>query len=73
MKNIQVDRNLNPENCKAFSFEWHHDTIYDPNAPSEANEEFIELMNQGWKLGRSASKELEKNGGVGIYKPILKD
>lgn len=72
MNNIQVNKNLNPENCEALGFEWQYDTIFDPQAPKVANEEFVELINQGWKLGRSGSKELEKNGGIGLYKPILK-
>ena len=70
MNKIQVDKNLNPENCQALGFKWQYDTIYDPEAPQTANKEFIELLNQGWKLGKSASRELEKNGGIGLYKPI---
>jgi len=70
MNKIQVDKNLTPESCQALGFEWHHDTIYDPEAPQKANKEFVELLNEGWKLGKSASKELEKKGGVGIYKSI---
>jgi hypothetical protein len=70
MDKIQVNKNLNPENCQVLGFKWQYDTIYDPEAPQEANKEFTELLNQGWELGKSASRELEKNGGVGLYKPI---
>jgi hypothetical protein len=70
MIKIVINGNLTPENCKEKGFEWQRDSIYDPEAPSEANKEFIELMIKGWKLGQPASKELKKNGGIGIYKPI---
>lgn len=73
MSKIKVNKNLTPESCQALGFEWHHDTIYDPEAPQIANEELVELLNEEWKLGEPASKELKKNGGVGIYKPIFKN
>lgn len=72
MDKIKVDRNLNPDNCESLGFKWHQDTIYDPNATQEANDNLIEFLEQGWKLGRPASEELEKNGGVGLYKPSNK-
>lgn len=70
VNNIYIDRYLNPENCREKGLEWEYDTIYDPQAPKEANEEFTELIKQGWKLGKPASRKLEKNDGVGLYKPI---
>lgn len=70
MNEIRVDGKLTPENCKDNGFEWWKDAIYDSEAPVEVNSEFIELINKGWKLGKSASKELEQNGGIGIYKPL---
>ena len=70
MNNIRVDRHLNPENCGEKGFEWWRDAIYDPQAPEEANEEFVELIRKGWKLGRSASRTLEYIGSVGLYKPV---
>jgi hypothetical protein len=71
MIKIEADKNLTPENCQEKGYQWQQDTIYDPEAPKEVNKEFIELINKGWKLGRSASIELEKNNGVGLYKPLL--
>jgi len=65
MKNVQIDRSLNPDNCEKLGFEWQYDTIFDPQAPEKANEDFVGLINQGWKLERPGSRELEKNGGVG--------
>lgn len=70
MVKIQVDEKLKPDNCKSFGFEWWKDAIYDPDAPKEANKEFLELIEKGWKLGESALKELKQNGGVGLYKPL---
>jgi hypothetical protein len=70
MDKIQVDRELTPENCEKKGFIWWKDSIYDPKAPKPANEEFTHITKKGWRLGEPASKELEQNGGVGIYKPL---
>jgi hypothetical protein len=70
MTNLEVDDALTPDNCEEKGFQWRQDVIYDPDAPEEANQEFVELAKKGWKLGKSASIELAKNGGVGLYKPL---
>lgn len=71
MIKVEVDTSLTPENCEEKGYEYWSDSIYDPEAPDEANQEFVELVKKGWKLGRMASRELEKNGGIGIYKPLV--
>lgn len=70
MKHFRVDPNLTPENCRWKGYEWWADSIYDPTAPNEVNENFIEMINDGWKLGKPASINFEENGGVGVYKPL---
>ena len=71
MIKFQIDEELTPENSKEKGFEWWQDTIYDPEAPEQVNNEFIALIKKGWKLGKPASKGLEQNCGVGLYKPLM--
>lgn len=42
-KLLEIDWTLNPENAKSRGCEWTGDSIYDPEAPEEANKEFVEL------------------------------
>lgn len=72
MNKIEVNMELNPINCEEKGYKWTGDAIYDPEAPEEANEEFVELTKQGYILGEPANTNTVQNGGVGVYKPIEK-
>lgn len=65
---IVVDYTLMPENCEERGLYWCGDSIYDSSAPPEVNQNFIEDIKNGCKLGSPASSTQE-NGGVGIYCP----
>ncbi len=68
----KVDWSLNPENANNAGFVWTGDYIMDPEAPDEANEEFVEMMAKGYKFGEPANVNTIVNGFVGVYKPVQK-
>lgn len=66
----EVDWNLNPENAGERGLIWTGDCIMDPEAPDEANEEFVELSVKGYKFGEPANVNTIGNNFVGVYKPM---
>lgn len=65
-----VDMTLNPANAYERKLMWTSDGIMDPEAPAEANKEFLELEKEGYKFGEPANVNAIENNFVGIYKPI---
>lgn len=51
----EVDWDLKPENANERELIWIGDFIMDPEAPDEANEEFIEMNEKGYKFGEPAN------------------
>ncbi len=66
----KVDWDLKPENAKNRGLIWISDSIMDPEAPDEANEEFLEMEADGYKFGEPANVNTITNNFVGVYKPI---
>lgn len=66
----EVDWNLTPENAKDRGLVWVSDSIMDPEAPDNANEEFVEMEAEGYKFGEPANVNTIVNNFVGVYKSI---
>lgn len=65
---MYIDDSLNVENAKDRNLEWVYDSIYDSEAPAEANKEFKDLVKDGYVFGTPTACKLIENGGVGVYK-----
>lgn len=66
----KVDWDLTPENARDKGLVWVGDSIMDPEAPDEANEEFVEMVEKGYKFGEPANVNTIVNNFVGVYKSI---
>lgn len=66
----EIDWNLTPENAKNRGLVWVNDSIMDPEAPDEPNEEFVEMDAEGYKFGEPANVNTIVNNFVGVYKAV---
>lgn len=69
-KLLEIDWSLRPENAESRGYVWVCDSIYDPEAPIGANDNFFEMEAMGYKFGEPANVNIIVNCGVGIYKPL---
>lgn len=68
---IRIRQDLTPENAKQLGFVWWKDTIYDLEAPKEAMEHIVEMVESGeWVLGTPATRD-PIGTMVGLYKKLV--
>lgn len=67
-KSIKIDQSLTPESSEDRGYVWWMDVIYDAEAPIEAMDNIVALINEGFILGRCATPDGEVNNMVGVYK-----
>lgn len=60
--------NLTPESAKEKGYEWHHDDIYDREAPVGAMDEFAMMEQKGLVFGEPVTPDGESMNMVGVYK-----
>lgn len=73
MDKLVIDYDLTPENCEGKGYAWYQDTIIDPEEPDRDDSILLGYLQRGWKIGKPASRGLERFYGYGIYEKIEKE
>jgi len=67
---LPIDYSLTPENAQEQGYEWVSDVMYDREAPYEAMEDIVSLVEEdGYKLGCTLSKMMA-DAMQGLYRPL---
>ncbi len=67
---LLVDHSLTPKNAEKRGYEWVADVMYDREAPYEAMEDIVSLVEEdGYKLGCTLSKMMA-DAMQGLYRPL---
>ncbi len=70
LQDLFIDESLTPENASLRGYEWIGDVIYDREAPFEAMEHIIHMVEkENYALGKSAGR-MGRGIYQGLYAPI---
>ena len=71
LSELEVHKEIKPENCNELGYEWRQDIFYDREEPQEAMQKIIDLVNSGkYVLGKSAGSMSYGSNSYGLYRKI---
>ncbi len=69
LPDLEVDYTLTPESAESRGYIWVEEAFYDREGPVEAMQDYVDLIQEGYKFGAPASSNEDL---YGLYRPLKK-